>query len=112
MLTDLISSMVMNGSAWGPENYSPWLPFYNFVPVIAIAGIAVSILTRRILYGVMCWTSSVGALIPTAVFWEVFDLEPLAVFGWWLIHLTIIYGGQIGLLKLMRELKKEKPEDV
>jgi len=111
MLIELISLMVMNGSAWGPETYQPWLPFYNFFPIIAIAGIAVILLTRSLFWGIMAMSSSVWSLIPTYAFWEVFDLDPLAVFGWWLIHNVIIYAGQVYLLKFIRARKQEMKKD-
>ncbi len=103
MITKLIGAMVANGTTTGNWGYAPWLPFYNFFPIVIVATLIVTLIlgmdsrfspARAIVWGSVYLTSSLGALAVVFVLWWKLDLNPGQVLFWWAINLFLLIFGQ------------------
>lgn len=119
-MLDMLASMIANGSTWGPRTYEPWLPFYNFVPLMIVGSIIAALflmlfsdlsVTRSILGGSMVLTSGFFAVPVVYLLWLKLDLSPLDVFGWWGFNFILILISQICLF-LRNESVRERIEDM
>ena len=106
-MLDVLASIVANGSTWGPLTYEPWLPFYEFFPIMIAGSIVAALvlwwlgynsMTRSILGGAMVLTSGFAAVPVVYVLWLKLDLSPLDVFGWWGLNFILILISQIYLV--------------
>lgn len=112
MLTRIIIPLVANGTTAFMSGYEPWLPFYNFFPVIIAAGVVISVLTRTVFWGVNFTVSSIFSLIPTWGLWRVLDLEPTAIFIVWTVNMAFLVWFQCFMIyqrkMSLRTLKSEQ----
>lgn len=119
MSIELISALVANGTTAWNWGYEPWLPFYNFFPVLVMASIAVAIgavifekmsPTRAVMYGAVYLTSGLSSVLVVYLLWREFDLSPSEVFGWWVINFVLIMIGQAYLIWRSRHVKQRLKE--
>ena len=96
-MIDFLASIVANGTVLADLGYAPWLPLPQFLPIALIASIIFWFFTRDQFISIMFFVSELTALIPTALMYGVWDLNPLLVFCSWVINTGIIMGGQLGL---------------
>lgn len=108
MLIELLTPIVANGTTAFRFGYEPWLPFYNFLPVILLAGFAMSLLTQDLFWGVNFSVSSYFALIPTWGAWRAFDLDPKLVFTVWAINTAFL----VWLTCFMRDQRKRRIKEI
>lgn len=99
MIIELLSPIIANGTTIGPSSYAPWLPFYFFIPVIALMGLIASFLTGNIFWGINLIVSSLIALLPTWGLWRAFNLEPSAVFIVWVISTAFSMWSQYFMIR-------------
>ena len=113
-MLDVLASIVANGSTWGPLTYEPFLPFYNFVPIMIVGSIIAVLslrmflynsVTRSILGGAMVLTSGFYAVPVVYVLWLELDLSPLGVFGWWGVNFILILISQIYLVLKSKRIR-------
>lgn len=94
-MIDQIASIVGNGStAWG-WGYQPWLPFYNFLPIIGIITFLILVLIQKqeeVKYAAWFLSSSVWALAPTWMYWRLFRTPPNIAFLNWFVHALLLFA--------------------
>lgn len=116
-MIEILGPLIANGSTWTLTDltYQPWLPFYNFIPIILVAGVVISVLTRKLFWGVNFMASSLLSLIPTWMVWRTVELEPTAVFIVWGINTAFMIWLQCFMItrrkRMLKELKPGQDHD-
>lgn len=82
-MLELLTSIIANGTTAFDMGYQPWIPFYNFIPILLVGAIVLSLWTRNAFWGVNLMVSSLISLFMIWGIWRTFDLTPLAVFSLW-----------------------------
>ena len=109
---EMISALVANGTTAFNWGYTPWLPFYNFIPVTILAAIGFWFLTKKRLEAVMFLVSGYSSLLPTYLIWYAVDLDPIMVFFFWAVNVLVIWRAQVWLWdSLSRVIEVEKELD-
>lgn len=109
----LISSIVGNGTTAWNWGYQPWLPFYNFLPIIGLITFVILILVRdveSVKYSAWFLSSTVWALVPTWMYYRLFKTPPDVVFLNWLVHALLLFAVNAWYFRWKKT--KVKPEDV
>ena len=117
-MIDQFSAIVGNGSGGWVWGYEPWLPFYDFFPLLILASVGLTCglylfaftrarATRAILWGSVFFTSGLFAVASVFVLWVKLDLNPVEVFYWWSLNWILIMLGQ-GYYILTNERVKEQ----
>ena len=95
MMPDLLTPLIANGTIAGDFGYAPWLPFPEFLPIIISTSIIFYYFMREQVVSTMFFVSQFTALIPTALMYDAWGLNPFMVFCVWLINVAIIMGSQL-----------------
>jgi len=74
-------------------------------------GIGFGIITGNMLLSVMFGFSEVTSLIPTYWMWAAWDLDPLTVFGVWVMNTVIIWFSQLWLLDYLARVGARNEEE-
>lgn len=111
MIAELIGAIVANGTTAGSWGYSPWLPFYNFFPVIFMASVVTFIVVNFFQgfmnaskYTAILISSSLFAVLPTWLMWTFFEIGPDLVLLNWVIWLMILYLMNMLTFPIIEEL--------
>ena len=94
-MIDFLTSIIANGTTAWNFGYQPWLPFYNFLPVIAVTTLLILLLVRNVedaKYAAWFMSSSVWALLPAFMYWRLFKTPPDVVFLNWFVHLLLLFA--------------------
>ena len=94
-MLDQLASIVGNGTTAGSWGYAPWLPFYNFLPIIGITTLIIVALVRKqddVKYAAWFLSSSVWALLPAWVYYRLFKTSPDLTLLNWLVHGLLLFA--------------------
>ena len=94
-MLDILAPIIGNGSTAWVWGYQPWLPFYNFLPIIGLTTILIIVLVRGqddVKYAAWFLSSSVWALLPVWMYWRLFATTPDVVFLNWLVHGLLLFA--------------------
>ena len=115
-MIDQLSAIIGNGSGPWVWGYEPWLPFYDFFPLLFLASVILTcglfLLTelsgtRALLWGSVLFTSGLLALAPVFVLWVKLDLNPAGVFYWWSINWILFIVGQAYFILITERVKEQ-----
>ena len=107
-MLDQLASIVANGTTFGGWGYEPWLPFYNFFPILILVSVFVSAsfylasessFTRATLAGSVVLTSGLSAVFVVGFLWWKLDLMPDQVLFWWAVNWLLCMIGQTILIR-------------
>ncbi len=115
-MIDRFSAIIGNGSGGWVWEYEPWLPFYDFFPILILGTVLLIVslyivtefgFTRAILWGSVFFTSGLFALAPVFVLWVKLDLNPVGVFYWWSVNWIMIMIGQAYYISTNERVKEQ-----
>jgi hypothetical protein len=91
-MIEFVLSVVGNGTTIGDYYYTPWLPFYNFVPIILLVVIFFLGYYRSIYMALSFVIGSLLGLAPPYLLVKFYNIDPLSVFlVWGIFNLCISY---------------------
>lgn len=113
-MLDQLASIIANGTTAFNWGYAPWLPFYNFFPMLILVSLLVTVywfekisVARAILWGTMTLTSGLSAEAVVFVLWVKLDLKPSQVFFWWSVNWILIMIGQMYHIRKNERVKEQ-----